>query len=69
MSNKKKEPYILTCPFCGVKHSIDIDDSKSLLSSPDKIFSLQCACSFREDVGCNETIIICSLKTLKSIQK
>jgi hypothetical protein len=63
-----KKPYILECPFCGLKHSIDIDGDKTLLSSPEKIFALQCACDF-SDRGCKNTIVIMSQETMKLISK
>jgi hypothetical protein len=62
----KKNEYILECPFCGQKHSIDKGKDKSLLSSPDKIFSVKCASDFT-DRGCKNVIVICSQETLKKL--
>ena len=62
-----KKEYILECPFCGMKHSIE-KNGESLLSDPHKVFSLQCASSFTDD-GCKETIIIMSQKSLDFFTK
>jgi hypothetical protein len=64
---KAKKEYILECPFCGQKHSINKNRPDALLNHPNKIFSLQCADSF-SNAGCKNTIVICSQETLKTLR-
>lgn len=63
----KHNEYILTCPFCGLQHLIDIGKETVLLNDVRKGFSLQCADTF-SDRGCKNTIIILEGKTMSEIQ-
>jgi hypothetical protein len=63
-TKKETESYVIECPWCGLKHSMDKEKGKPLLSHPDKAMRLQCASDFGE-AGCKNVIIIMTEESLK----